>query len=149
MKTKNIFDSWVAKIESGEGFTANLLGYEPKTGFAIAIDKKYERVIHYPKQWINYSIKAALHSYIAAHLLSLIDGAFLGVWIHEGRIYFDISEVEPDFATAINKGLANNQLAIYDLGQQVEISLSGLSPINNEQKIGQAEAKHLMNVEGE
>jgi len=50
--------------------------------------------------------------------------AHVGVWHNvdgDGKHYLDVSHVEPDFATAVKKAQANDQLAIFDLANKQEI----------------------------
>jgi len=47
----------------------------------------------------------------------------IGCWVHGGRLYIDVSTVCDDYATAVELGRRNNQIAIYDLNQGTEITL--------------------------
>ena len=54
---------------------------------------------------------------IVSHYLDLIRATplvYLGLWVSEGRIYFDLSEVITDKETAIRLGMERNQIAIFD-----------------------------------
>lgn len=149
METK-VFDSWIAKINSGEGFTSDLLGNEPKSGFALAIDRSFETKL--PLANLQDKIDTILTTYITKHLKQLINGAYLGVWINKDTLYLDLSEVERDFLTAMIKAKERKQLAFYDLQQGKDIpvlSYSNSGKTKFAPKTGQAELKSQLNIEGE
>ena len=51
-------------------------------------------------------------------------GAFVGLWLDNGILYFDLSRVYSDKKKALKEGALNAQLAIYDLGKQESIFIA-------------------------
>lgn len=64
--------------------------------------------------------RAAVHSYVAGR------DAFIGGWLHDGKLYLELSEIHTDKnrAEAIRLAKYRNQLAILDLATGEEISTS-------------------------
>lgn len=60
----------------------------------------------------------------------------IGAWANEGKIYLDITQVEPDQATAERLGRERNQIAIWSLHDKVEISTGGTGQIAAAAPIG-------------
>ena len=82
---------------------------QPKSGYGVAIDKKYE--IKKPKTDFE---PQDIHDYYEKfdHVLSK-KGNYLGIWEDDGIIYLDITTVEPDKAVAERLGQNRQQLGIY------------------------------------
>lgn len=63
-------------------------------------------------------------TFLGEHFDALIhDGAFFGAWVTNGRVYLDISRNVKGFDAAVQLGLNNHQLAIWDVAKGEEITL--------------------------
>lgn len=62
----------------------------------------------------------------AYRLLALEQSCFVGIWQHEGNVYFDLSEYYSSRVQAIGLGKARGQLAIWDIAKGEAISLASL-----------------------
>ena len=51
-------------------------------------------------------------------------GAFIGLWVNDDTIYFDLSRVYSDKKKALKEGALNAQLAIYDIARQQSIYIA-------------------------
>ena len=51
-------------------------------------------------------------------------GAFVGLWLDNGILYFDLSRVYSDKKKALKEGALNAQLAIYDIARQQSIYIA-------------------------
>lgn len=93
------------------GVTINLNGDVPEKGFAYSPYKEVETVI--PEA--NFS-QADVDNFIEKYYDKLNeDGNHLGVWIDDGKVYIDISKVNPDENAAVADSIANNQIGLFDL----------------------------------
>jgi len=86
------------------GVTINLKGDVPSQGFAYSPYKDVETVI--PQE--NFS-QADIDNFIEKYYDRLNqEGHHLGVWIDDGKVYIDISKVNPDEGAAAADSIANN-----------------------------------------
>lgn len=70
---------------------------------------------------------------IAQHILAywpIYAAHNLGLWVNEGKIYIDVSEVLHDCKQAVKLAQDNNQIAIFDLQHFVEISTGGTGKLD-------------------
>lgn len=98
------------------GFTYRVHdGMFPKTGFAVALAKAYERTG--PGDLQDHHVA----DYYADHVRTLdaarevYGNVCLGAWHYDGQWYLDISVVCDSLAQALAWGRENNQIAVYDL----------------------------------
>jgi GNAT superfamily N-acetyltransferase len=104
----------VSHIAEKGGITKDMkTGAMPTSGYAVSVQKGLETKT--PGQPTGHDIQNFMQTNQGP--LSQPNEHF-GVWKNPetGEHFMDVSHVEPDFATAVQKAKANNQLAIYDLG---------------------------------
>ena len=98
-------------VENG-GITYSLLHDNyPTRGYSVGSDKFYEHTIasKYFSAW-------DILQYCDAHKIELsLPDVFLGIWIDDNTVYFDISIVLPDEHNALQFARDNSQIAIYSL----------------------------------
>lgn len=93
------------------GVTINLDGDVPISGFAYSPFKDIETTI--PKEQFS---EKNIDDFIDKHYDKLNqEGNHLGIWEDNGKIYIDISKVNPDEQLAVTDAAKNNQLALFDL----------------------------------
>ena len=96
-----------------------------ESGYMVSYDKS-ETVVSmiFLKNDINGEMlfQELLNSYIA-RVKRLGEHLFVGVWIDNGKAYFDISKNIESKSQAISFGKLNNQLAIYDIKNDNVIEL--------------------------
>lgn len=108
------------------GVTINLKGDIPHTGFAYSPYKDVETII--PQAEFS---QAHVDNFIEKNYNKLNEeGNHLGVWIDNGKVYLDISKVNPDENSAVVDSLKNNQIGLFDL------STFETKPIKDYEKIG-------------
>ncbi len=93
------------------GVTINLKGDVPTAGFAYSPYKDVETII--PQEKFS---QTDIDNFVEKYYNRLSeDGNHLGVWIDEGKVYIDISKVNPDENAAVIDSLKNNQIGLFDL----------------------------------
>lgn len=100
-------------IENG-GHTAGQIGR-----FMVAL-KGYEKFVE-----LEFFKKESIDSYIKQVFPENVENATIGTWIDRetGLVYLDTSVAYDDKTEAINAGLENEQIAIYDIVEQKSIYL--------------------------
>lgn len=104
---------------------------EPTWGYAVATVGREEIYELADDPRVSaVELTAILEDYIRRHHSVLASSRYyLGTWLHDGRIYLDVSEViRGDLPAAIATGVARQQLAIFDLLRKEEISLLDYTP---------------------
>lgn len=91
-------------LEKKEGFMVSIYGAE-KTILLKDINKLDEIIKEYQKKIENKK------------------NMYIGLWIHENKIYIDISKCYKSKYQAIKKGVENKQLSIYDIENDSYIEL--------------------------
>jgi RNAse (barnase) inhibitor barstar len=102
------------------GFSYNVTTGEsnPTTGYMVSL-RDCERQFYFD-DFENKDIK----NYFARYVNSLSDEtAFLGGWVHDNRVYLDVSINIPNLEDAIYYGMHNDQDAIWDCANNKEIIL--------------------------
>lgn len=120
---KNLLDFCDAVLENG-GATFNLvLGTNPTTGYAVSM-QGYEDTIDLFGNKVTQTmlVNSFVRKYVSEHgfELSLVDYN-LGGWIHDKKLYLDISIVFDNETYAREYAKDNNQLAYFDLTNGKEI----------------------------
>jgi hypothetical protein len=120
---KNLLDFCDAVLENG-GATFNLvLGANPTTGYAVSM-QGYEDTIDLFGNKVTQTmlVNSFVRKYVSEHgfELSLVDYN-LGGWIHDKKLYLDISIVFDNETYAREYAKDNNQLAYFDLTNGKEI----------------------------
>ena len=120
------------KARANGGVTWNIAnGRSPRTGFAVAISKRIERIIERPlfdsdiEEFCRDNSQA-----IAAGNLVFKDQVCLGLWKNEGKWYLDLSIACDTLDEALTIGRQSRQLAVYDLanGKDVRIDYDETQP---------------------
>ena len=108
------------------GLTVNYFtGETPESGVAVSLLGAEVRV---PATWALSELRFALSFYLCVTLPEGIDireklraGYYLGMWVSEGFLYFDLTEIVPTVEEALKLGRARNQVAVYDIGKGEEV----------------------------
>jgi hypothetical protein len=120
---KNLLDFCDAVLENG-GATFNLvLGTSPTTGYAVSKQGHEDTIdLFGNKVTQNMLVNSFVRKYVSEHgfELSLVDYN-LGGWIHDKKLYLDISILFDNEADASEYARDNNQLAYFDLTNGKEI----------------------------
>ena len=121
MNFLNVFNSIV---ENG-GATYNMRTRElnPDSGYMVA-QKGFEKVFDfYPNPNV---FSEQIQSYLTKDILNQIHDRtdiYLGFWLKDDKIYFDIVDRIMDRSTAIIEGRRNGQFAIYDANEKKDIEV--------------------------
>lgn len=114
------FDSILASVHADRGISINMEGDQPPArGFMVSIQHAEVRV---PLATLT---AFDVESYVnLRHGLLRDPDRYLGIWVdHNGMAFLDVSERINGRAMAERLGRARNQLAIWDLAAQKEITL--------------------------
>lgn len=115
MKTKKLIND----LKNNGGCT---LGLKAKNGFMVSL-MGYERKIKLEEN----EIKKTLEEYqkIRKELIKKenFKNVYIGMWLENGYIYFDISTLIKDYSKALELGKNNKQLAIYNIEENKTIYL--------------------------
>lgn len=114
MKTKKLIND----LKNNGGCT---LGLKAKNGFMVSL-LGYERKIKLEEN----TIKKTLEEYqkIRKELIKQnYKNVYIGMWVENGEIFFDISILIKDYAKALELGKNNKQLAIYNIEENKTIYL--------------------------
>lgn len=101
-----------------DGFTVNLTGKPVSSGFAVSPYKGREVIL-------DQVDKTSLRSFLLDNIdLLKEEGNNFGGWLNneDGKFYLDISKVVDNIDDAIGYAAYNDQIAIFDLGNQSEIT---------------------------
>lgn len=106
------------QIQDQGGVTFNpRTGAQPTQGFAVSTHPGREKILPQPPTAQD------LRQYLGANqdAFESDPGAHLGAWQNDGKYYLDVSHIDPDANSAMEKARGANQRAIFDLGQGTEI----------------------------
>ena len=122
---KNLLDFCDAILKNG-GATFNLVtGTSPTTGYVVS-KQGYEDTIDLFGNNVTQTmlVNSFVRVYVSEHgfELSVVEQN-LGGWIHDKKLYLDISILFDNEADAIKYAKDNNQLAYFDLNKGKEIFL--------------------------
>lgn len=102
-------------IETGE--------FNPESGYMVSISN-HEYVISSGVRFKDAALAAEIKDYALKNADLLMNGdIFLGSWVQGADIYLDCSRRFLDKREALEFGMLNNQLAIYDAENKVSITL--------------------------
>ena len=96
----------------GITLTSDLKESEIKEGYYISIIG-YEKIINFED----------LKEYIEIYQNKLLKNEFIGLWYNDNKLYIDITSHLQDKKRAIQKGIKNKQLAIYDVKNKKDVDL--------------------------
>ena len=120
----NFLNVYNCIVENG-GATYNIVTGElnPTSGYMVA-QKGFEKVFDF---YPNYNVfSEQVRSYLIKEILDQIicrSDIYLGFWLKDGKIYFDIVDRIMDRDTAIREGRRNQQLSIYDANEKKDIEV--------------------------
>jgi hypothetical protein len=99
------------------------MNFIPSSGYIVA-QKGFEKAFDfYPNLNVfQEQVLSYLHKDILSQISNRTD-VYLGFWLNESKIYFDIVERIHDRETAIKEGIRNGQKSIWDASNQKEIFL--------------------------
>ena len=104
---------------ANQGYSTDLTGKKPTSGYMVSVPN-HEKVV--PLDNFNAN---AIQKYISSNRADLEElEAFLGTWVNEGKVYFDVSVNIGDLQEALELGKKYKQLAIFDLSNFSEIKIS-------------------------
>lgn len=115
----NVHEAVIGILSGTEtGFSFGLEGRIPEMGYMVSLPGA-ERIVD-----INEDLAHSIIQYMGNHLPILRDAKyFLGGWVHEGKLYLDVSENILDVRKAKIAGYQRKQLAIWDVVYSREIVL--------------------------
>lgn len=115
-------DADIADQHNENGGSSVVNGKNLKDGYTVSVRKDLEQVL--PKDKITPEDVAAYRARPDVQkVLNDDPRAFVGTWANDGKTYMDVSVHVPDKATARKLGVANKQLAIYDLKNKETVAL--------------------------
>lgn len=89
----------------------------PTSGYAVAV-KGFERVIDLK----TFNVASVVLDFVRDHRSQLAPfGRYVGTWTRNDRLFIDVVRVESDLSTALEYAEANDELAIWDVENGVEI----------------------------
>ena len=112
-------------IKNNGGTIQPLWDVEANSGYMVGIG--YEKQVQIdPDKALFAQLKLAAQNFIAvyADILDTNPDYFFGVWINDGILYLDVSQNVEDLREAVEIGLGNNELSIYDLNKGKVIDLT-------------------------
>lgn len=115
MELKELINDIICK--GGATLDRDLQPINTKKGYMVSY---FETEKTFNLDSINYKEVSNL---ILKRQADLKPNEYLGFWIYEGKLYIDISILINDFKQAQKVGIDNNQLAIYDLKNDVSIQI--------------------------
>lgn len=103
------------------GFTidGNLKPIQEKKGYMVSL-YGYEKT--YPYNGNYKALKADLMKYQA--IVKQYKNIYIGLWVDNGLIYLDISKHYTSKKRAIQAGIQNDQLAVYDIAKNESVYLT-------------------------
>lgn len=106
----------------GASFSIETGELNPTTGYMVAI-AGHEKIV--PNVTNPKQLQYIVADYIKEHAIILAAGlssdTFIGTWLHQDKLYLDVSKNVTDKETAVRMAIENNQLAIWDCKNKVEI----------------------------
>lgn len=118
-----VFDS--IKQNNGASYNLYTRRLNPDTGYMVAIPG-FECIIDIPEDLNKF--QDAVTSYCINRemwdkITSNPDNIFLGFWLHDDKLYIDLTENIPDKDYAIVAAIERNQIAIYDCYERHDIRI--------------------------
>lgn len=126
----NFINVWNS-IVSNEGASYNLSTGEmnPTTGYMVAL-KGCERIYTAPENLNQF--QDVVQNYLSGDLLNIVlsnKDLYLGFWLHEGKLYIDLSENIQNKISALKMGMERGQITIYNCENTGSIFLHGDHPL--------------------
>lgn len=104
-------------VENGGG-TYNPDGTmaDVSTGYALSLHPEWTKVVDLDDVTPT-TVAVYFHDFAQA-------GKFVGTWVHEGQVHFDVVDIEQDYDIAMHLAVMAQQDAIYDLEKGEELFTS-------------------------
>ncbi len=109
-----------------DGATVSAVTFSsPTWGFAVATGRHEETLeLALDPHQTSIELLAIVENYVRRHRAILATpGHYVGTWLHDGKIYLDVSQVIYDRDDAVRAGKDRDQIAIFDLRHAEEITL--------------------------
>ena len=103
------------------GATLDFMGEIKNFDFGYMVSKKGTDLVIDFDTLNDYTLHAIIRGYMYNVFGSQVD--FVGLWLDNGKLYFDVSALVRDFDNAIQLGKDNEQLAIFDNENKQVITL--------------------------
>jgi len=114
---KDMLKEFIKETKKNNGATYNLITGElnPQKGYFVGVEgKKYDLK----------NIGLDIQNFVTENSIKLSDKQkFVGSWIEKGALYLDIVLMFEDLEEAVNEGLKNKEIAIYDANNKKTIEL--------------------------
>ena len=119
----NLINFKNAIINNG-GASYNLLTgeFNPDNGYMVSI-KDHEQVTIFNTENLQYEIARYIRSKADILMSGVFDVHFLGAWVENDSLVLDVSVHEPNLDVALSMAVANNQRAIHDCKNGVQIDI--------------------------
>jgi len=130
MNFLNVFNSIIEN--GGATYNINTSELNPGSGYMVA-QKGFEKIFDFYRNPNVFSEQ--VQSYLTKDIWEQIynrPDIYLGFWLKDGKIYFDIVNRITDRTTAILEGRKNEQLAIYDANEKKEIEIHLGNKVSND-----------------
>lgn len=114
---KGLIKNILKTTKQNGGASINLHGDSAKTGYMVSI----KDCVIAPLDKFN---KKMIKKVMKQNKELLKENGYLGTWIDNGKVYIDISKNIKSRNQAINLGIKNKQLGIFDLNKFETIRLS-------------------------
>ena len=116
MNLSNLF--YELALNDGFSYNVNTGESNPTTGYMVSLRDCEQQF--YTDDFESKDIK----NYFVRHVNVLSDeSSFLGGWVHDNKVYLDVSINIPNLEDAIYYGMCNDQDAIWDCANNKEIIL--------------------------
>lgn len=120
----NILKAYASTLSSGGSSLHNTLMTKPKNGFMVSV-QGHEHIIPYVSTMGEFiSAWTGMQKIAESIQLRETIPTYVGTWVHEGQIVFDVSYNFTSLDVAEAMGKQHKQKAIYDVANDKEIFLS-------------------------
>lgn len=100
----------------------SLKGTNHKDGYMVGVAGITRRLDKIKNRKVRLAIKKDIKD-MAKSFKDYGDGVHIGLWVNNGWLYIDLSKKVDDFKAAVALGIKNNQKALWDNANKIEISL--------------------------
>jgi GNAT superfamily N-acetyltransferase len=115
-------------------------GSMPTTGYMVAKPSSFGKVVDEADFFDPVKGPKILSQYMREQRADLATGKnYLGTWLNGGKIFLDVSENITDVGEATRLGRERDQIAIWDVANQVEVDTGGTGGVEKESRNGGVE----------
>lgn len=114
-------------LNYGASYNINTGEFNPNEGYFVSL-VGFEKVYGMPEN--NNRWQDVILNFLQKNVWDVIgcsEDVFLGFWVHENRLYIDLSEKIMDQNEAIRQGYARNQISIYNANDGTYIYMNKIS----------------------